>query len=122
MEHILSLSKTDRELVRKAAGIIAKDLSRHYSIPDLAEMVWVNRSKLQKIFTTVYSMGPYEYLANLRIEKAQTLLLEGMNLKQISIQIGFTGELSEANFIRFFKRKTGQTPGSWKENQMKMTG
>jgi len=122
MEHLQTLSKTDRELVRKIVDIIASDLSRHYSIPDLAEMVWVNRSKLQRIFMAAYGKGPYEYLSDLRLEKAQSLLLTGMSLKQISIKIGFSGDLSEANFIRFFKKKTGFTPGSWKEIHIKLTG
>lgn len=122
MEHLQTLSKTDRELVRKIVDIITSDLSMHYSIPDLAEMVWVNRSKLQRLFMMAYGKGPYEYLSDLRLEKAQDLLLAGVSLKQISVKIGFSGELSEANFIRFFKKKTGFTPGSWKKSQIKMTG
>jgi transcriptional regulator GlxA family with amidase domain len=109
----LTLSKLDPEdiaRIRQVASFLEKDISHHYDVPDLAEMVCINRNKLQTIFAIVYGMGPYAYLQTLRTEKAKEMLLDHYTMRQISVAVGFNGVGAVNNFIKFFKKQTSYTP------------
>jgi len=59
------------------------------------------------------AIGPAEYLANLRLEKAKELLCNtDMLIKEISVAVGY---YDEGSFSRRFKKHTGVTPGQYRE-------
>ena len=59
-------------------------------------------------------MGISEYVANKRLEKSMYLLTKtDLSLQEIVAQIG-NSDIS--GFVRFFKQKTGLTPGQYRKN------
>jgi transcriptional regulator GlxA family with amidase domain len=117
----LPLSLDELSRIRATATLLQKDISLHYPIPILAQMVLLNRKKLQGLFATEYGMGPYAYLQELRVLKAKEMLLANQNIRRISISTGFNGIGAVNNFTKFFKRKTGHSPIAWKRMQQSRT-
>jgi AraC-like DNA-binding protein len=86
------------------AEIDLKQLARKLSV----SYTWFRRSFLQHT-----GLSPYQYLLQLRIAKARNLLSgTTMTIQQIAFHAGFE---SEHYFCRLFKKKTGITPGQWRE-------
>ncbi len=63
-----------------------------------------------RVFKEIYGQTPTNYIAELKVKKAQLLILKSnKELGDIALELGFS-ELSA--FTRFFKGKTGMTPSS----------
>ena len=66
-----------------------------------------------KLFKKAFGLSFIEYLTHLRIERAKSLLTQGMSVREVSDIVGFT----EPNyFTRVFKKETGLTPSSYQKN------
>lgn len=95
-----------------------KYMETHYSnsslsLQDVADDIQIHATYLSKLFKKNLGIRFIDYLNELRVEKARELL-ENKNLtvKEISAQAGFN---SVQNFIRVFKKYTGQTPGGYRK-------
>ena len=56
--------------------------------------------------------SPHQYLLELRLARARNLLEEtSLSVKEVAQNAGFE---DEHYFCRFFKQKTGRTPGQWR--------
>jgi|GEM_PF-1081178 len=63
-----------------------------------------------RVFKEIYGVSPNDYIAQLKAQKAQLLLINTKkDLTSISLKLGFS-ELSA--FTRFYKRMTGESPSS----------
>jgi AraC-like DNA-binding protein len=120
MKEVIFLSEEDLVKIRSAARMIENELKYHYKIEELAEKVWININKLKKGFKIEYGMGPYAFLMQKRMEKAKILLLENRSIISISIAMGFSGFYAESNFIKSFKKFTGQSPAAWRKKQLQI--
>ncbi|WEK38005.1 MAG: AraC family transcriptional regulator [Candidatus Pseudobacter hemicellulosilyticus] len=117
-----TLSETELEKIHSVARAIEKNIRAHYTIPELASMAYLNDYQLKKSFKQVYGMGPYAYLLQQRLEKAKALLLEDKPIRNIGLNIGFTGRHAQTNFIKFFKKEMKVSPAVWKKQQWQQTG
>lgn len=67
---------------------------------------------LQNLFREKVGMGFRDYLDRLRINEAQSLLVNtDQSIESISFSVGYE---SQRSFFRKFKDKTGMTPGEWR--------
>lgn len=102
-------NQSETEAIFKARQIVIEDITKHYSIKELAGLVNLNQLKLKKGFKQTFGTGIFEYLLNARMEKAYELILEtGKPIKEIASETGFE---YVANFITAFRKHFGQTPG-----------
>ncbi len=82
------------------------------SIKTLADELKVDRTTLQRIFRRKMNLTPSEYLGQLRLQKALSLL------QKTRLTLGEIAELSgfrDVNyFCRFIRRNTGKRPSEWR--------
>ena len=78
------------------------------SIDMLSRHVGMSRSKLLKGFKQIFDTTIYDYIQNLRMEKAMVLLRQGrFSIRFIAEYIGYS---HQGSFSKAFKRHTGLSP------------
>ncbi|MFZ2639667.1 MAG: AraC family transcriptional regulator [Verrucomicrobiia bacterium] len=99
--------------IDEAVRLMHGDPKARFDLPELARRLHVSYTWFRRTFAQQTGMGPHQYLLQLRIARARSLLA-GSNwpVKEIAAQSGFE---SEYYFCRVFKKKTGLTPGAWRD-------
>ena len=96
--------------IRKVERII-NYLIDHYdeaiSLKELADLNGISIPYTNKIFKEVTGTTPFDYLANLRINKAKELLNDGHSVSSTAVNVGYA---DPAYFSRRFKQKEGISP------------
>ncbi len=88
-------------------------LSYDFQIKTMAEHFSISPQYMRKLFKNHAGMGISEYISNKRLERSMYLLAKtDLNLQEIVAQIG-NSDIS--GFVRFFKQKTGLTPGQYRK-------
>jgi AraC-like DNA-binding protein len=109
----MSLTQHDIECLYAAREMIAADISRHYTIEQIAMHVGLSATKLKKGFKELFKTTLFEYLETQRMERAKELMRStDKSLKQISSLAGFR---YMNNFSTAFKRKFGVSPHEWRK-------
>ena len=85
------------------------------TIPYLASICGISEVYFRKIFKTVYGTSPIKYINNLKIEKAEEMLISDMySVSEISELLGYS---SPTGFSKDFKKYTGISPGKYIVNK-----
>ena len=85
----------------------------------LAEKLHVSTSTLSKRFRQETGMSPREYLEQLVISRACTLLLaDELGIADVAEELGFSDQFY---FAKYFKKQMHVSPSGYRR-QMKMTG
>ncbi|MEH6996523.1 helix-turn-helix transcriptional regulator [Neobacillus drentensis] len=75
-----------------------------------------NPNYLSNVFKKEYGENFVDYLMNYRLQMAQTLLKDtDLAIKEIAERLQYR---NSQNFIRFFKKKLGMTPGDYRKEYM----
>ncbi|WP_051999937.1 AraC family transcriptional regulator [Schleiferilactobacillus shenzhenensis] len=84
--------------------------------PQLAAKTGYTVQYLTSIFKRYYHQTPLQYLQELRLRKAKSLLMTHpeWNVYQVAEQVGFT---DNSQFIQAFKAYTGQTPKKFQQER-----
>jgi AraC family transcriptional regulator len=116
--HSLPASKpsTRRELMKrvfKAIEYIHDRFASEITLDDLSEVSNLSKFHLQRTFRQVKGITPQQYVARLRLLKAQELIENTeMPLGQIAVEAGFS---EQAAFSRFFQHQLRITPSGYRE-------
>lgn len=102
-----------RNYASRFINLIGSKLYRHHDVNYYAERLCITTNYLNKISNTTFGISARQYIHSRIIAEAKNLLdITDMNVSQVSHALGF----DTANyFIRFFKNRTGQTPGEYKK-------
>lgn len=86
------------------------------TIDQVAHEMGTNRNYLSRYLNEVKNMTFYEWVAQMRIQEAQSLMLAHpeASIEQISTQVGFT---SHSTFSSTFKKITGMSPLQWRNRR-----
>ena len=108
------LIDNDFKCLEEAKKLIDKDMSKHYTISEIARHVGLSESRLTRGFRFLYNLGLFEYLEKMRLEKGK-YMIENTNktLKDISTSLGYK---YGNNFSVAFKKKFGKPPNAWKKD------
>jgi AraC-like DNA-binding protein len=99
-------------LVQRAITKMQTELERGLNAQAFARELNVSYSSFRHTFQQHTGSSPHQYLLELRLVRARNLLTQTMqSVKEIAQQAGFD---DEHYFCRFFKMKTGLTPGQWR--------
>lgn len=113
------LYKGNVKLIQPDIMAMAKHyINEHYneaiSIAAMAEHLGVSYSHLHRLFRKDTGNGPQGYLTKVRMEKAKYFILESCySIKDIARSTGFYDEF---HFSNVFKKYTGMSPVSFREN------
>lgn len=103
-------------LKRQNLQNIREYLERHYweriSLDQLAEMFYINKFYLTRLFREEYGISIKDYLIRIRIDQAKKLLrFSNLPIDQVGMECG----ISNANyFFKVFKKREGISPGSFR--------
>ena len=97
-------------------------MTAHYSerikINELADYIGVHRSYLTSSFKKSIGCSPQEFLVNLRIEKAKSLLVEtDDSINAVANLVGYTDPLA---FSKVFRQKCGMSPRRYREEEKRL--
>ena len=90
---------------------IEQNLNKKITLDELAQRVSLNKTYFVKRFKILFGAPPMKYIMDMRIERAKTLLSEGiLSVSQISEKLGFN---SLHYFSAAFKQREGSSPTSY---------
>jgi len=96
--------------VRRAKEYLLENFSKNVTLELLAQVSGVSPFHLLRVFRSAFGLPPYEFLVNLRVERAKQLLTIGYPIAQVAFETGF---YDQSHLTRHFKHIVGVTPGQY---------
>lgn len=108
-------------IVDTAVAYMQANLHKPMSISALCADLCISRTYFSTLFETTLKQPPYQYLQNLRIQKASELLLSDLNrhVYEIAEMVGFS---STAQFCKAFHKVIGCRPSEFRIKYQKSDG
>ncbi|OUS75529.1 hypothetical protein B1748_16845 [Paenibacillus sp. MY03] len=105
-------------VIEKIHDYVEHNLMNDVSLKTLAERANFNSSYLSRLYKQMTGRGLREYVLDLKLERAQFMLLESdMKVQDIAQAVGYQSSLA---FIRFFKSQVQMTPQEYREVKKSM--
>ena len=81
------------------------------SVGEVAEHFFYSREYISRLFKKYYDTTVMDYIHELRVAKAKSLIGEGLQMIDVCYAVGYS---SLSTFIRIFRRATGMTPSEYR--------
>ncbi|MEA4960865.1 AraC family transcriptional regulator [Lutispora sp.] len=109
-----NVPKGTKENIKKAIDYMNENYASGVSCTELAQLIKMDQYSFIRSFKAQTSKTPYEYLIDLKIEKAKKMLQScKYSITEISLMCGFS---SHSHFTSTFKKKTGISPTEYRIN------
>jgi AraC family transcriptional regulator len=102
-----------RKLVDRAKLVLVSDLSRRWTLAEIASEVGGSPVYLTQLFQRLEGMPLYRYQLRLRLARALALLGDYGDLTSLALELGFS---SHSHFSAAFKQAYGQTPSAFQRS------
>ncbi len=114
-ENVIKEIDVDNQLMQEIATYIYDNYDKKISLDDMSRKFHISRSYLSKKFKTITGFGFKEYLINVRIKNACTLLLEtNKSITDIAFECGF----NDSNYFGdAFRHVKGVSPNKYRKNK-----
>lgn len=119
-QEILSISKaktsTKTEIYRRlhwSLDFLHETFADNISVERLAEEACLSTFHYKRLFTEVFKVPPHQYLINLRLDKARTLLHSDAKISEVCKQVGWK---DPSSFARLFRKRFETTPNQFRAN------
>ncbi len=99
-------------LVKDAISLIEASFAYLYGIDDLANQLEVSKPHLIRVFSDTAGVSPGQYLIQVRIFHAKSMLQSGHDTP-LEIIAGACGYSNANYFCKAFKKHTGLTPSEY---------
>lgn len=101
---------------QKAVDYLRLNYNKRIRIQELADYIGINRGYLAEAFKKVTGTTAREYLLDLRMEKAASLLRQTeLPVREIALRVGYEDQLA---FSRMFKLKYKAAPKAYREAEI----
>lgn len=101
-------------IVKEAIAYMQDNLDRSIGLDDIAAVINRSPSHFARQFRNEMGVPPYQYLVNLRLDKAQTLLRETrISVAEVAFECGFT---HQEHLTRLFRRRFHTTPAAYRKS------
>lgn len=97
-----------RQILDKVVEYMRSMLEENISLDMLAVIAGCTSFHLMRLFKNYMGMSPYNYLYQLRLERAKELLNQGQPIADVAFWAGFS---DQSHLTRRFKERFGLTPG-----------
>jgi AraC family transcriptional regulator len=104
-------SPARQRLVDRAKLLLTSDLSRRWTLAEIAAEVGGSAVYLTQVFQQIEGMPLYRYQLNLRLARALDLMAEYDDLTALGLEIGFS---SHSHFTSAFQRTYGRSPSEFR--------
>ena len=111
--HVAGASPGRQKLVDRAKLVLSSDLSRRWTLAEIAAEVGVSPVYLTQMFQQVEAMPLYRYHLRLRLARALDLLGRYDNLTTLGMDLGFS---SHSHFSSAFRLVYGRTPAEFQRS------
>jgi AraC-like DNA-binding protein len=102
-------SEQEKEQILFARDYLLKKMDVPPTLTELSKVAGINEFKLKKGFKEIFNQTAFQYLTDIRLDKAKDDLLTGKKpVKEIAFELGYS---SVQHFSTAFKRKFGVSPG-----------
>ncbi|MCT4597674.1 MAG: AraC family transcriptional regulator [Vallitalea sp.] len=101
-------------IISKVKEYLNNNYDKDLSLEMIADYVYLSPGYLSTLFKTENGITVFDYLTNVRMEKAKVVLLENQNMKiqDIANMLGYN---SSQSFIRYFKKYYNMTPNQFRK-------
>jgi len=97
---------------KRLTSFIEENLEQPIRSPDLIALTGLSTGHFFRTFKETFGQAPFAYIAGLRIERAQQMMLTtNYPLCQIALDCGLC---DQSHFTRLFRQLVGTTPGQWR--------
>lgn len=101
--------------IKLAIQFITKNFDKNITLKDVADEVFLSQNYLSELFKKETGEGFYEFLSNYRIKRAKELLVTtNLKIYEVAENVGYNDSIT---FGRAFKKITGVTPNSFRNNK-----
>jgi len=98
--------------VQIVSAALARDLRRHWSTEQIAQLVNLSPSRLRHLFKNETGKTPSQYLKAIRLREAQRLLRSSfLSIKEVMNRVGI---VDESHFWHEFKKAYGLAPSKYR--------
>ncbi|MEO7722478.1 MAG: helix-turn-helix transcriptional regulator [Pseudolysinimonas sp.] len=101
-------------LLRRARDRMDRDYAQPLDVPAMASTALMSAAHFSRQFKAAYGETPYGYLMTRRIERAMTLLRNGMSVTDACMAVGCT---SLGSFSSRFSELVGESPSSYRSRE-----
>jgi AraC-like DNA-binding protein len=101
-------------LLRRARDRMDRDFAQPLDVPAMASTALMSAAHFSRQFKAAYGETPYGYLMTRRIERAMTLLRNGMSVTDACMAVGCT---SLGSFSTRFSELVGESPSSYRARE-----
>ncbi|UMP07059.1 AraC family transcriptional regulator [Amycolatopsis sp. EV170708-02-1] len=101
--------------ISAALTFVREHFSEPITVNDMAEQVSLSPSSFSHLFREVTGRPPYQFLKEIRLDRARELLIEGrLSVTDVSRAVGYS---SASHFIKEFRSRFGTTPRAYVDAQ-----
>jgi AraC-like DNA-binding protein len=99
------------ESMERAARWLMVQYSQQISIEAMARQLGYHRTHLSKLFKQHTGLSPMNFLLNIRMERAKSLLLQPLTVEQVASSVGYRDALY---FSKQFRKYFGMSPTQYR--------
>lgn len=111
--NVVTTNAKPTSAILRAKKYLDENFRLPFNLQETADIAGMNKFYFIKRFKEEFKVSPYQYLLQLKIEKAKTMITQDKKiLTEISFELGFS---TQSHFIAQFKKTVGITPGEFKK-------
>lgn len=117
IEHLKDFRKNSRSVILEKIEQLVLETDGDIKLTECADQIGCHANTIWRIMKDMKDQTFSEFVAEIRLEKAKDLLIHSdLPIAEIAIKLNYT---NAQNFIRYFKRHCGVTPGKYRQGNKK---